>query len=60
VRDKLLKELLNKSLSQEGPGLSAPLVTFEVLDDEICLFTVLYKGQTLETALILDELVVQY
>jgi len=60
VRDKLLKELLNKSLSQEGPGLSAPLVTFDVLDDEICFFTVLDEGQTLEAALILDELAVQH
>ena len=60
MRDKLLKELLNKSLSQEGPSLSAPLVTFDVLDYEICFFTVLYEGQTLETALILDELAVQH
>jgi hypothetical protein len=59
VRDKLLKELLNKSLSKECPGLDASLVTFDVLDDKISLLTVLYEGQTLETALILDELSVQ-
>lgn len=60
MRDKPLKDLLNKSLSQEAPGFSAPLVTFDVLDDKICLFTVLDEGQSLETALILDELAVQH
>lgn len=59
MSNKPLKELLNKSLSQEGPCLSPSLVTFNFLDGEICLFTVLNEGEALETALILDELAVQ-
>jgi hypothetical protein len=60
VSDKLLEEFLNQALGKEGPGLRAPLVTFDVLDDKISLLTVLDEGQTLEPALILDELPVQH
>lgn len=60
MRDKLLEEFLNQSLGKEGPGLRAPLVTFDVLDDKISLFTVLDEGQTLQAALVFDELAVQH
>ena len=60
VRDKLFEERLNQALGKEGPGLSAPLVPFDVLDNEVSLFTVLEEGQALQAALILDELAVQH
>ena len=60
VRDKLLEEFLNLALGKEGPGVRAPLVAFDVLDDEVSLFTVLEEGQALKAALIPDELAVQH